>query len=216
MKNKKKKKKELKELPLNPNEVPVSYEDRVQYYTSNEEVYFSWWVDELRLAGFIDKCTYNKDVFLLSDKVGNTYQEEQKEKIKTKKESLILKHIYTPDFTIYWNEKAKGIFFGEGKQKDYPFILVKDSISYVETKGSFDANNMIRLFTINQKWLYDKEQTYINLAKVSSKEGSFFDKTFTPKMYLMTNTRTTKKGDTRYRTLGYKPKLLNSYLDDKK
>ena len=191
---------------INNKRIPQNFSDRRKYTDSDEEVYFSWWLDELQAAGLIERYTYNEDVFLLSDKVDNTYQEQLKTKVKDKSENLIKKHIYTPDFAIYWNDKAKGIFFGEGKQSNYPFILVKDSISYVETKGDFDFNNMTRLFTVNQKWLYDKEKTYINLLKISSKKNSFFDKTFTPKMYTIANKSKQK------RKLHYKPKILNSYL----
>lgn len=56
-------------------------------FDSNEEMHFSWWLDQLVEAGFVKSYTLHPDPFLLSDSVP---------------EHKIRKHIYTPDFKIEW------------------------------------------------------------------------------------------------------------------
>ena len=173
-------------------------------FKSKEELYFSWWLDEAEGKGYIAHWDYEVHSFDLSDKVTNTYTKQLKTKMKIVTETILQPHIYTPDFIIEWTDKAKGVFFGVEKQNGYHFKLEDDYVSYVETKGSFDSNNMTRLFSLNQKWVYQKHGVYINLAKISNKKNSFFDKTFTPKRFLLTD----KSG--KPRALKYEPKTLES------
>ena len=174
---------------------------------SNEEKYFAWWLEEAKVKGYIKEWSYEPKSFALSPKQTNKFTKQLKTKIKECEETILQPHIYTPDFEIVWRNKAIGKFLGGGKQKSQPFKLAKgfpNLISYVETKGSFDQNNMTRLFSINKKWVFQKYGIYVNLCKISTKKGSFFDKTFTPIRFVLTEK--TKK----IRKLGYKATFLNT------
>lgn len=157
-------------------------------YKSKEELYFSWWLDELKSKGYIKKYEYECESLELAPPLQNSYTEELKTKTKEKSETLIREHIYTPDFKIFWTEKAKGVFWDSGRQNIWPFRQVgEDLTSYVEVKGGFDSGNMTRLFIVNQKWLYSKLGIFVNLVKITNKKGGFFDKTFTPKRFMTTD-----------------------------
>ena len=121
---------------------------------------------------------------------------------------LIREHIYTPDFLILWNEKARGVFFNNLLDRvtlsKIPFTVkgLCDK-SIIEIKPAFDQNNMTRLFTINQKWLLEGIGVYCQ--KIIPVK--LFSKTFTPVRYLKTD-KTNKK-----RKLHYIPKALKEYVE---
>ena len=117
-------------------------------------------------------------------------------------------HVYSPDFSIAWAEKARKIFFNVcGSKVDLyksPFItdIFYSHISIIEVKPVFDQNNMTRLFTINQKWMYQLHGVYVQKVV----PVKLFEKTFTPKKYLLTD----KSG--KPRKLKYKPTSLEEFL----
>lgn len=152
---------------------------------SKSELWLSWWIDELMLSGYIDDVIYHPDSFTLFDKV--TFCELAKTSRGAASEKTIFQsHIYTADVLIFWNERAKGIFYeplvfqdslnqkGTHKRisnacflaQTYEYVFGEkrsQMISYVEAKPSFDQNNMTRLFRINQKWIYQQYGVYVNL-----------------------------------------------------
>ncbi|MEM6734459.1 MAG: hypothetical protein AAF620_00175 [Bacteroidota bacterium] len=173
-------------------------------FDSEEEQYFAWWLDELQGRGFIK--FYNRDIesFALSGPV--TYEWIQKRQLKTKvkevcKSTKILEgHRYTPDFEIFWDKRAEGVFYTNlnflDNPKKMPYFIAQDDSSLVEIKSAFDMHNMTRLATINIKWVFEKFECYVQKAVVRphvSKAGkliptsSLFVDTFTPKRYLMTD-----------------------------
>jgi hypothetical protein len=189
-----------------------SFKKRESKLASKEEVYFSWWLDDAIKAGYVVKYSYEPEPLHLSDVVKNKYIKKLKTKNKNMEEKLLDKHVYTADFLIYWNDKARDIFFineNTKKQNNQAFTFVKENKSYVEIKGSFDNNNMTRLFRVNQKWVYDKLNVFVNLFKISNNKNSFFDKTFTPRRYLLTD------GGGKKRKINYKPKNIFDYVKKK-
>jgi len=81
----------------------------------------------------------------------------------------------------------------------------EEYITYIEVKPPFDRNNMERLFKLNQKWMLQKHDVFINLVKIKE----LFEKTFTPKEYL-----TTPSG--KKRVLRWKSKTVFSFINNKK
>ena len=155
-------------------------------YASKEELYFSWFLDELLEAGYIDSYKFEPEPFYLCDKVSHAWMEQLKTKERLTETTLLQGHIYTPDFNVFWNKKAHKIFYTDFSDnynhKHYPFYAKKGSC-YIEIKPVFDQNNMTRLFRINQKWVYAEYGEYVNLIKVPD----IFEKTFTPERYLKTD-----------------------------
>lgn len=158
-------------------------------FDSEEERLFYLYCKELKEEGFIDSFDYQPEPFVLLEDVVYGWKKELKTKTKDMESKLFQGHIYTPDFKIFWNDKGRGVFFnevGDGvKLSEKPFIA-QDKVSYVETKGSFDFNNMTRLATINIKWVYDKFGIYVNKIIPNGKKTCLFAKTFVPKEAMKT------------------------------
>lgn len=168
-------------------------------FDSKEELHFSWWLDQLKAAKYIKHWECNDYSFPLFGGLVHSYIKPMKrveDKIMT--QTILKPSVYTPDFIIYWEPKAIGIFASmmhstEGKIETL-FLCDKDLKSTVETKGNFDRNNMTRLAINNIKFVYEKYQIYIDLIKLPG----LFNQTFTPDRYFMTD-KTFKP-----RTLNYK------------
>jgi hypothetical protein len=118
---------------------------------------------------------------------------------------LLREHIYTFDFEIKWNKKAKGIFYynidDKVKLDKIPFIAQND-ITKVETKPSWDMQNMSRLWSINCKWVYQKYNIYVQKIIPTGKNTCLFARTFVPQKALLTKkTKQPKKFKYPVRTL---------------
>lgn len=166
---------------------------------SNEELFFWWWCEELQDKGYILKHVREPKSFVLSDTVKYLHIKKNKPTEST----LLREHHYTPDSGIIWTNKAIGIFT-EVTETLVSKLLISDSTNtcYVEVKPSYDQNNMTRLFTINQKWIYQKYDIYIN--KVIPEK--LFEQTFTPTRFLFTNKSKQK------RKIKFKVRTLQEYL----
>lgn len=183
-------------------------------FDSTEEYYFNSYLTELFDAGFIDDYKAHPFSINLTEGLVNRYEEQKSLKTKIKslfKSQIILRpSVYTPDFNIIWNSKAEGLFYtllNNHQKIDTPFIASMENnklCSIVETKPKFDRNNMTRLFVNNQKFIWDKYNKYINLIHITD----LFEKTFTPREYLITPTG-------KQRVLKYIPQTLNQFINDR-
>lgn len=162
-------------------------------YRSKEEIYFSWWLDELIDSGHLLKYEYEQDSYVMSQKKTYTYIKQLKTKAKTLSSTLLNEHRYTPDFVLYWNqEKSKLPFLkdvdGSTKIDNHDLIYQRptEPFSVIDVKGTFNRHRGDQEFSINQKWTYDKYGIYVN--KVVPQK--LFKHTFTPVRYLKTDSGT--------------------------
>ena len=136
-----------------------------------------------------------------------------------KEVNLLNEHIYTGDFkfrvedselsifnhiiapTISPKSKKQAVIYYKGGFHSLGYLREWRNEVYIEVKGNYDNNNMTRLFSLNQKWVYQKYGIYYNLVKVPK----IFEKTFTPEAYLKTSTGKDRK-------INYKVKLIDEYL----
>ena len=178
-------------------------------YASDEERYFSWYLAELVDGGFVESWNYEPYTYRLSPIQKYSVTVQLKTRVTQKRLSLFQSHNYTPDFGVLFTSKAKGLiynFITDGVDlRTAPFIANLDedtgkAYSIIEVKPSFDRNNMIRLFRLNQKWLYANRKVYVQEVV----PVKFFEKSFTPAKYLVTPIG-------RARTLHYEPKTLMEY-----
>lgn len=194
---------------------------------SDEEVYFLMWCFELQEKGYIDKVE-RAPTFKLTDGWINEYEEQLKTKTKIKHQTILQPSEYTPDFLLTFSEdkykklvwlkstlriedKMDKLFIGtndarifltsgyDNGNSGFPYTQV-----LVEVKPTFERNNMVRLFGINQKQMWSKYGIYVNLVKIPD----FFKKTFVPSEYLKTN----KSG--KDRKINFKYKLIDEYLKE--
>jgi hypothetical protein len=153
-------------------------------YKSNEEYFFSLWLDELKANGYIERYEYEPEAIPLSSKLCRN--------IGKKEQFVLHPHEYTYDFMIKWEPKAIGIFatiFESDVKSNTPLYCDVFLTSAIEIKPEFDFKNMTREVMINIKWAYDKHGIYINLVK----PPSFFKKSFTPAQFLSTKTKKPRK-----------------------
>tara|TARA_R110000744_G_scaffold7342_5_gene25357 strand:- start:7743 stop:8357 length:615 start_codon:yes stop_codon:yes gene_type:complete len=171
------------------------------FFRSDGEMYFSWWLDDMMDEGYIDDWTYEEEVFDLAFPVKLPWKKQLKTKVKDMEMSFLEKCTYNPDFKIYWNEKAKGEFYhnlGEiiTDPKTLPYFAAQDNISRIEIKPNHDFQNKTAQAVIKIKWLMQLG-TYVQLVipvpKVSAKTGklnpasALFNNTFIPRRFAYTN-----------------------------
>lgn len=179
-------------------------------YDSLDELGILQWLFELKAYGYI-KSIKRAESFLLCDRLNNNYAEQMK-RVSSKPmcQTLLHGHSYTPEFRIVWDKKAldKIVWMITEEKKFDKFFIGKiedgDIVTYIEVKPGFDQNNMERLFKLNQKWMWDKHEIFVNLVKIKD----LFPISYTPKAYL-----TTPSGKTR--VLKWKARTLNQFLNDK-
>lgn len=156
-------------------------------FRSNEELYFSWWLDELKEAGYINYWEYEPESFTLIDSVRYSWWKQLKTKEKHMESTLLNDLCYTPDFFISWRGSAlvTGLIWDddESKKKGAYEFATTGLDSWVDVKGSFDRNKSNSTFSIIQKVMYDKTGIYVE--KVVPEK--LFAATFTPKRYLLTD-----------------------------
>lgn len=181
-------------------------------YISNEERWFSFFLDELFEAGYIKKYIPQPKGYLLSDTVSYQYEKQLKTKTKTITTTLIQRHVYTPDFLVLWNEKARGVFFNTKRDRKHlkavPFVGMKEGsklFSVIEVKAGFSKFNMGREATLHAKWVMEKYGHYVQRIVISNKVG-LFKSTFAPQRYLKTD----KSGVDR--KLHFEPRTLKEFI----
>jgi hypothetical protein len=178
-----------------------------QYYhglpvDSDEEILTIMWLEELMQAGYVAKVQ-RADPFVITEPYVNTYNAQVELKTKTKtveKSQVILKgHVYTPEFKVtltragiellsWRNHTTPQSSYSEVNSKFDKLFIARyedpESVVYIEVKPGFDQNNMTRLFTINQKLVWDKYGIFVNLIQPEE----LCKKTFTPNDWLITKT----------------------------
>lgn len=161
-------------------------------YDSPEEAYVSWYLDELVEGGYVRFVQHQPPSRMLSPQYRIAWEKKLKTKNKPMESTLLQPHVYTADFRVDWNMNAQGLFFkstffADQNEKWLMFSNADHApleyYSFIEVKPLFDQNNMTRLFTINQKWMYDKYGIYVQ--KIIPQK--LFENTFTPKKYLLTD-----------------------------
>lgn len=176
----------------------------MENFDSEEEMYFSWYLEELKKTGYIEKWARFEDVeesYELTDGLVHKYIKRMKRvEDKMLDQTILAPSIYTPDFKIWWTHKALRVFVTDinihwESKITTPFIC-QDRVSVIETKGNFDHKNMTRLANNNIKFVYEKFGVYINMVKVPD----IFNKTFTPNRYLLTD-RTMKARKINYKNV---------------
>ena len=169
-------------------------------YRSKEEIYFSWFLDEIR--PFTKSIKYEPfQIEVIPKKKAAYYSRSDK-----RKKCLFLREFkYTPDFVIVWDKEKMlegcglkylwtdytyGIF--NPKQNIYYDIGEKEESgykSYIDVKGGRSKYNPT-LFSIKQKIIYETRGIYVQ--KIVPKE---FLKAidYYPKRYLWTDSGKQKR-----------------------
>jgi len=164
---------------------------------SDGEIHFIMWMEELKQNGYIKEYKRGESI-LLSNSVTNNYVQQLKTKSKPCHHTILMGHSYSWDFTIEWTELGLQYFVSKfGEKWEKPFLINSKSMSFIECKPPFDFQNMSRLAVLNIKWVWEKCQIFIQMVK----NEELFEKTFTPKQYLITKSGKLRKTKHKIRTL---------------
>jgi hypothetical protein len=174
------------------------------------EIYFEWYINELKEAGYIKLVKREPFPILVSDVVERQRYDFSIKKPRVEKYKLFQQNTYTCDWVIIWEKHAKEIFYNlldENPLRIYcPFYAIEDKmgehISFVDVKPPagamiFGNNTTGYTFPILQKIIYTVYGIYVNksipiplmskgIVKSGNKQALFLT-TFVPKRYLLTD-----------------------------
>lgn len=182
-------------------------------YDSISEIWFKWYLEELRARDYLLDYEYQPPSIGLSAKVQYPVNVQMKTKVKESHRSLLPEHSYRPDYRIVWSEKADGVFYMNIESRRIittPFVA-QEHRTLIEVKPKFDVNNMTRLFRINQKWIYEQYQTYVQAiicvpdirkGEIVKNKNALFNVSFCPERYRFTDMGIQfRKGTGRYQRI---------------
>jgi len=167
-----------------------------KFKASTEEWYIYQYLLELKENNIVKEINFQPKPFKLFEGLEKRFYKIKQLKTKVSKQYytkqyLINPHIYTPDFKIIWNVNKNSRDFIQsvnltGINTKIPFLVLPIlnnenqkiiAESYLEVKGSFDRNNMTRMFSDHiQPLIWNKYQIYIQLVKPID----LFKQTFIP------------------------------------
>ena len=179
-------------------------------HASKEEIYFRWYLDDLKSAGIVISFEFQPRAWVLSD----GQKVDVLLKGKTVKRVLFKPKTYTPDYFILFNGKHSAVaaFYEDlekqpltGKPAVIPF-LGKWFCCSVDIKPKFEKQNSKKaVFTLKQAWVWQLYKIYV--APVIYQK--LFEQTFTPDRFLLTD----KSG--KFRVINYPVRTLHDYTHSK-
>lgn len=178
-------------------------------YESFCELSCIYFAEELMKDGYVSKID-RSPTYLLCDSVSSTYSEQLKRGSKTVTQTIARGVSYTPDFDIYFTEKAVGKFCWVlgSNAKWFPHLLVAQTTpvagiykATIEVKPDFSRNSTTPKSVQSMRWLYQRNNVFTNLFR----PNRIFEGLFVPEKY-----RLTERGTPRL--LKFKARTLQQYL----
>lgn len=194
----------------------------MENFASNEEKYFFWYLEELLKNGYVESYEFQPDPAEIIPK--KTYQviKHLKTKDKIVEKTIFQSLDYQPDYILQWSSKGEGIFFTTKDGEDpfaFPFYVAKDKMrSIIDVKGTFNQNNMHRIFSIQQRMIYHLHGIYVqkiitapSVSKIGKlkPQNALFNISFLPFRYLTTDI------SGKPRTIRFEFKLFHEFVKDK-
>jgi len=183
-------------------------------FDSDAEMHFSWWLEELKVNGYIKEYYFHHTKFDLSESVHYLELQRKNRVDKMVERTLIQPQTYSSDFTVEWNDVAINKFIVSlpvvGHKLNSFIFVAQDLVSIIDVKGSvlskFTRNyNSHATFPIKRAWVYQKYNVFVNTASIPD----LFIHTFTPERYKLTNVRQDA------RNIKFKVKTLNEFINER-
>ena len=216
--SKKTKKKSTRKTPTKRIKKPT--EPKVGKYIGVEyesfcELSCLFFAEELMKDGYVERVERSPS-YMLCDPVQNTYALQLKRGSKHETQTISNGVSYTPDYDIYFTDKAIGKFcweLGSGTKWDKNLLVAQKVLSNgktlyracVEVKPDFSRNSTTPKSVQSMKWLMQRLGVFVNLFR----PNRIFEGLFVPGKYLTTERGTPRK-------LKFRPKNLGEYLKHKK
>lgn len=216
--SKKTKKKSVRKAPAKrikkPKEPKIGKYIGVEY-ESFCELSCLFFAEELMKDGYVEKIERSPS-YMLCDPIQNTYAIQLKRGSKHETQTISNGVTYTPDYDIYFTDKALGKFcweLGTSTKWDKNLLVaqkvnINGKILYracVEVKPDFSRNSTTPKSVQSMKWLMQRLGVFVNLFR----PNRIFEGLFVPGKYLITERGTPRK-------LKFRPKNLAEYLKHKK
>lgn len=125
-----------------------------QDFDSQEEYHFYHWLMEAEKKELVSDILYQPYKLELSPRFSVEYKKQLKTKTKICDKFLFHPHSYTPDFCF-------NPFYGWLDQYFINTAYLGKITVWVDVKGTFNRFGDSKQFSINQKWVYDKYEIYI-------------------------------------------------------
>jgi hypothetical protein len=125
-------------------------------FDSEEEVEVYMWIIEAKGHGIVDSFLYHPDSYLLTPKQTRNKYKQLKNKEKLIVRSVFQKHEYTSDFRIWFNKRVCPFKYTPSKHAEY-----NDCVE-IDVKGMHQKHGGDKIFSINQKLVYNEYGVYIN------------------------------------------------------
>ena len=165
-------------------------------FDSKEEIYFLWYLEELKKNGFVESYHYHPKSFDLTKGFYYSAVVKCKKKDKTVIHTLAQPQTYTPDFVIVWNaigvnKFCKSLIY----MSDYNFIADNSSLkeffwcqdvpyvmtTYVDVKPPFNKRNSdAAIFSLKRALMLQMHKIHVQKVIIDD----CFAKTFTPQRFL--------------------------------
>ena len=197
-------------IPIIGKKKPYLY-DGIEH-ASKEEIYFRWYLDDLKDAGIVTSFEYQPGAWVLSEGAKVVQLVKLKTKTKTVERPLFQAKTYMPDFFIFFNGAHPAIMaFYEDLEKynltrkpaDIPFLGGRFCCS-VDIKPNYERDSArSRAFSLIQAWVFHLYNIYVQPIVYQK----LFEKTFTPARFLLTD-RTGKA-----RKINFKVRSLQEFID---
>ena len=164
-------------------------------YASWEELYFSWYLDDLVDQGYVSHFEVQPPAHSIFPRTTITWVQEMKSKTKLVDSPVMQESTYTTDFKIHWTKKALGVFCNGNPCKQRPYFLGVQSHDFLEeyeteidvkganTSANVRGNHSMITFPLKQKMLYNAKGIFAQ--KVIPIK--LFKDTFIPTRYFYTD-----------------------------
>lgn len=179
------------------------------------ELYFEWWLDELKSVGLVMEYEREKTTYTVCDAVPIFYKQHYKTKEPIYRNfDLVTPITYTPDYEVLFSDKLMNKLFGYVEKDESKLIeeevldvgnVYQETLFYT-TDREYDVFNVIfdvkagskaasfsaklsssRDFPVKRAMLYQKDGLIVNKVIPIGTANCLFAKTFMPRRYRYTD-----------------------------
>lgn len=179
-------------------------------YESFCELSLLFFSEELMKKGYVERVERSPS-YVLAEPFTTIYKEKLKRSEKEVSQTLQHGVTYTPDYDIYFNESAVGIFIwvmGSTTKYDKKLLIAQKVGNLYrvccEVKPDFSRNSTTPKSVQSMKWLFQRHGIFVNLFR----PNDIFSKLFTPDKYLITESGGVRR-------LKFTPISIDAYLRKK-
>lgn len=142
-------------------------------FDSQDEIEFYIWLKCMESMGMVCSIAVHPRTYVLFEGERFSMKETMKTKVKQVERSVLQPHTYTPDFQFHSADARLGYLIN--MYPAYPGPMATAYIVDVKNKAYSIYNNH-REFSINQKWMQQKNGTHVNMVD----PRKLFKQTFVP------------------------------------